>query len=186
MFSTHKAPVVVGQLRDGGRRQPSQELSLQPLPAALSGAQIGSGERRFLRQTDPLGVHGAEDSPPGNQVGMNLHFKKKKSSYNFSRCKSFFWDLRKQPAMMLWGKKIAVLRHRSNFHVSWGKAAFSPWISGVRGLTIQLISDTLQVSGDSVLSSYTVEFGLSPFPKKSESILLEPKLLLFPCLKKTK
>lgn len=75
MFCIHKAPVVVGQLRDGGRRQPSPELSLQPLPAALPGAQTGSSERRFLRKTDPVGVHGAEDSPPGNQVGMNLHSK---------------------------------------------------------------------------------------------------------------
>lgn len=88
MLSVREAPVVVGQLRDGGRRQPSQELSLQPLPAALPGAQTGSGERRFLRKTDPLGVHGAEDSPPGNQVGMNLYLNNnnnnKKKSYNFS------------------------------------------------------------------------------------------------------
>lgn len=79
VFSAHKAPVVAGQLRDGGRRQPPQELPLQPLPAALPGAQTGPGQRRFLRKTHPFRVHGAEDSPPGNQVGVNLCFFHKKA-----------------------------------------------------------------------------------------------------------
>lgn len=73
MFSTHKAPVVVGQLRDSGRCQPSQELPLQPLPEALPGAQTGSGECCFLWEAHPLSVHGAEDSSLGNQVGTSLH-----------------------------------------------------------------------------------------------------------------
>lgn len=63
-----KAPVVVGQLWDSGRREPAQEFPLQPLPEALPGAQAGPSERSFLWKTDPVGVHGAEDSPPGNQV----------------------------------------------------------------------------------------------------------------------
>lgn len=101
MFSIPKAPVAAGQLRDGGRCQPSQELPLQPLPAALPGAQTGSSERRVLREAHPFGVHGAEDSPPGNQVGVNLHLNRKTLlqllshflgtySTSFSRHRSFF------------------------------------------------------------------------------------------------
>lgn len=65
----HPAAVAPGQLRDRGGRESPQKFTVQPLPAALSGAQAGPSERRLLWEANPLRVHGPADSAAGHQVG---------------------------------------------------------------------------------------------------------------------
>lgn len=60
--------VAVGQLRDGGGGEPPPQHPLLPLPAALPAAEAGARQRRLLRKTHPLRLHGAAHAPPRHQV----------------------------------------------------------------------------------------------------------------------
>lgn len=60
--------MAAGQLRDGRGRESAPLHPLQSLPAPLSGAETGPGQRRVLREAHPLHLHGVANPPLRNPV----------------------------------------------------------------------------------------------------------------------